>query len=479
MAVVKVSIKDKNTLELQEDAKKGDTINLGCLSSADVSSVSESIKHAALKEAEEKLAKTKAKELEAELLKQEKDLGDKYRQQILALEADKNKYVLITEKQQEQITNEKKLKDTEIKNSIAEKEKEILSLKAEIAIKNEAIKTEIERKNNVEITLTERIKHVDEQRKVATEKTLADAKREKEKLEEALKSSTTQYQLSEQKNKEFFEKQLKDREEEIERLKNMKAKLSTKLVGQTLEEHCELEFEQKIRPFASKGISFGKDNEPKDGTKGDYIYREIDENGVEVISIMFEMKNEEEGGVSAKKKNDDHLKKLNDDRIKKNCEFAVLVSLLEPENDLYNTGIVDKSHKHEKMYVIRPQFFVPIITLLRNAAAKATILKNELMIIKAQSTDITNFEEDLEVFKKGFTNNVRIAGEKHNDAIIALEKQRDSIQKIIDLLKGSDDNLRIANNKLDDLTIKKLTKKNPTMAAKFDEIRSNKKKEDK
>ncbi len=489
MAVIKVSIKDNKTLELQEDAKKGDVIDLSSLSIADVSSVSEAVKLAAKKEAEHELAVLKQKEIEAELLKKEKELNDKYQKEIAILENDKNKYSLITQQkneeiaklkteQEKQIENEKRLKETEIKNSIAEKEKEILSLRAEIAIKDEAIKTEIERKNNVEITLKERMKHQDEQRKSETERVIGDAKREKEKLEEALKSTNTKHELHEQKTKEYYERLVKDKEQEIERLKNMKAKLSTKLIGQSLEEHCELEFEQKMRPFISKNVYFGKDNEAKDGTKGDYIYCEKDENGVEIISIMFEMKNEEDGGVSAKKKNDDHLKKLNDDRNKKNCEYAVLVSMLEPESELYNSGIVDKSYKYQKMYVIRPQFFIPIITLLRNAAAKVASLKNELIIIKEQSTDITNFEDNLSEFKLAFGKNAGIFTSKISSAIEKLEKQKKQIQDIIDLFKGGQKQLDWAGDKLEDLSVKKLTKDNPTMAAKFEEIRNSKNKKD-
>jgi len=316
---------------------------------------------------------------------------------------------------------------------LADKDNEILKLQNEIALKVEELNAEIDRKRHVEIAFTEKMKHIDEQHKLATEMNIADAKREKEKLDEALKLTITQFKLSAQEAKEFYETQLKEKDDEIERFKNLKAKLTTKLVGQTLEEHCEIEFERNLRPHVSRNVTFTKDNETKDGTKGDYIYRETDENGIEILSIMFEMKNEENGGTT---KNIKHLPKLDSDRTKKNCEYAVLVSMLEPESELFNIGIVDKSYEYEKMYVIRPQFFIPIISLLRNEATKVSTLKNELAVVRNQSTDITNFEDNLNNFKNAFGNNARLFGKKITEAITCLEAEKERIDEIIRLFRG-------------------------------------------
>ncbi|NLG11112.1 MAG: DUF2130 domain-containing protein, partial [Coriobacteriaceae bacterium] len=236
----------------------------------------------------------------------------------------------------------------------------------------------------------------------------------------------------------------------------------------TLEQHCEIEFE-KIRSTGFKNAEFSKDTDIKTGSKGDYIYRESDERGNEIISIMFEMKNESDG-TSTKKKNEDFFKELDKDRTEKGCEYAVLVSLLEDGSELYNTGIVDVSHRYPKMYVIRPQFFIPMITLLRNAALNSLQYKSELALVKAQNVDITNFEDSLTAFKEGFARNYNLASRKFHDAIEEIDKTIRLLEKIKDNLIGSENNLRLANNKADDLTIKKLTRGNPTMAAKFAEL---------
>jgi len=258
------------------------------------------------------------------------------------------------------------------------------------------------------------------------------------------------------------------KEDEIERLRDFKQKLSTKMVGETLEQHCEVEF-NKLRATGFQNAYFEKDNDATGGTKGDYIYRETDEEGNEIISIMFEMKNENDE-TATKKKNEDFFAKLDKDRRNKGCEYAVLVSLLEADNEFYNTGIVDVSHKYEKMYVVRPQFFIPIITLLRNAAMNSMQYKAELNLMRSQNIDITNFEEKINAFKTGFARNYDLASRKFKTAIDEIDKTITHLQKTKDALLSSENNLRLANNKAEDLTIKKLTRGNPTMKARFDEL---------
>ena len=260
-----------------------------------------------------------------------------------------------------------------------------------------------------------------------------------------------------------------DREREILRIQDMKAQLSTKMLGESLEQHCEIEF-NRLRPTAFPHAYFEKDNEVIEGTKGDFVFRDFDEEGNEIISIMFEMKNEADDSVN-RKTNESHFKKLDADRKKKNCEYAVLVSLLEPENELYNAGITDVSYRFEKMYVIRPQFFIPIITLLRNAALSSLQYRKELALVRQQNIDVTNFEDQLADFKDKFGRNYRIASQKFQKAIEEIDKSIDHLQKIKDNLIGSENQLRLANDKAEDLTVKKLTRKNPTMKALLDEAR--------
>jgi hypothetical protein len=261
---------------------------------------------------------------------------------------------------------------------------------------------------------------------------------------------------------------IKYKDDEISRVKDMKLKLSTKMLGETLEQHCETEF-NKLRSTAFQRAYFEKDNDSRSGSKGDFIYRETDEFGNEIISIMFEMKNENDE-TATKKKNDDFLKELDKDRTEKKCEYAVLVSLLEADSEYYNSGIVDVSHKYNKMYVVRPQFFIPIITLLRNAAMNSMQYKSELALVKSQNIDITNFEEKLNKFKDGFARNYDLASRKFKDAIDGIDKTIKELQKTKDALLSSENNLRLANEKTEDLTIKKLTYGNPTMKALFDEL---------
>jgi len=290
-------------------------------------------------------------------------------------------------------------------------------------------------------------------------------KTERDEMKSELERARLEKQLAEKSLKEKYETQLKDRDDAIERLRDMKARLSTKMVGETLEQHCETEF-NRIRATAFPRSYFEKDNDSRAGSKGDYIFRDSDEAGTEIVSIMFEMKNENDETAS-KKRNEDFLKELDKDRHEKNCEYAVLVSLLEPDSELYNSGIVDVSHRHRKMYVVRPQFFIPIITLLRNAAQNSLQYKTELASVRAQNIDITEFEDKLVEFKDGFARNYELASKKFKIAIEEIDKTIDHLQKTKDALLGSESNLRLANNKADDLTVKKLTKGNPTMAAKF------------
>lgn len=303
---------------------------------------------------------------------------------------------------------------------------------------------------------------------LAITQALSQVEKERDELKHGLKQVEIEKQLAEKLLKDRYEIQLKDRDDAIERLRDMKARLSTKMVGETLEQHCDTEF-NRIRATAFPNAYFEKDNDARSGSKGDYIFRDLNDADIEIVSIMFEMKNEVDT-TSTKKKNEDFLKELDKDRREKGCEYAVLVSLLEPESELYNSGIVDVSHRYPKMYIIRPQFFIPIITLLRNAALKSLAYKTELAHVKAQNIDITNFESDLDQFKTAFARNYDLASRKFQTAIDEIDKSINHLQKTKDALLGTENNLRLANNKAQDVTIKKLTKKNPTMAAKFDEL---------
>jgi hypothetical protein len=284
-----------------------------------------------------------------------------------------------------------------------------------------------------------------------------------------LEQSRLEKQLAESALKDKYETQLKDRDHAIERLRDMKAKLSSKLLGETLEQHCETEF-NRLRATAFPNAYFEKDNDARSGSKGDYVFREFDSEGTEVVSVMFEMKNENDRSTS-KSRNEDFLKELDRDRNEKSCEYAILVSMLEPDSDLYNSGIVDVSHRYPKMYIVRPQFFIPIITLLRNAAQKSLAYKRELAVFKAQNIDITHFEAELESFKNGFAKNYDLATRRFQTAIDEIDKSIDHLQKTKEALLGTDRNLRLANDKAQDVTIKKLTRGNPTMAAKFKALR--------
>lgn len=304
---------------------------------------------------------------------------------------------------------------------------------------------------------------------LAIAQALASVEKERDALKGGLERAQLEKTLAEKSLKDKYETQLKDRDDAIERLRDMKARLSTKMVGETLEQHCETEF-NRIRATAFPRAYFEKDNDARSGSKGDFIFRDGDEAGTEIVSIMFEMKNESDL-TATKSKNEDFLKELDKDRNEKGCEYAVMVSLLEPDNEFYNTGIVDMFHRFPKMYIVRPQFFIPIITLLRNAAMNSMKYKTELALVKAQSVDITNFENELETFKSAFARNFDLASQRFQKAIDEIDKSIDHLQKTKEALLGTDRNLRLANDKAQDVTIKKLTKGNPTMAAKFAELK--------
>ncbi len=338
---------------------------------------------------------------------------------------------------------------------------------AETKIAGEMAKKTTEKDIEIE-RLNAALRAADLTRQLALKEALGSVEKERDDLKRDLDVQKTEQELLKASLKDKYETQIKDRDDQIERLKDMKAKLSTKMVGETLEQHCEIEF-NKIRPTAFPKAYFEKDNDAKTGSKGDFIFREADDDGTEFISIMFEMKNENDE-TATKKKNEDFLKELDKDRNEKTCEYAILVSLLEPNNELYNTGIVDVSYRYPKMYVIRPQFFIPMITLLRNAALSSLKYKAELALMKAQNIDITNFEKELNNFKDGFERNYDLASKRFQLAIDEIDKSIDHLQKTKDALLGTVNNLRLANDKAQDVTIKKLTHGNPTMAAKFAEL---------
>ncbi len=356
------------------------------------------------------------------------------------------------------------------------KDAEIERLKAELKSSAELVqakvtgelKDEAAKKDTEIVRLREELKAADISKQLALREALGDVEKERDNLKRDLEVKHAEHKLLESSLKEKYETQIKDRDDAIERLKDLKAKLSTKMVGETLEQHCETEF-NRIRAAAFPRAYFEKDNDGSSGSKGDYIFRDSDEACTECVSIMFEMKNESDT-TATKKKNEDFFKELDKDRNEKRCEYAVLVSLLEPDNELYNTGIVDVSHRYPKMYVIRPQFFIPMITVLRNAAQNSLKYKTELALVKAQNIDITNFEDDLDKFKAAFGKNFDLASKRFQSAIDEIDKSIDHLQKTKEALLGTDRNLRLANDKAQDVTIKKLTRGNPTMAAKFEQL---------
>ena len=355
----------------------------------------------------------------------------------------------------ERLTQAEKEKVGALKLLEKESESTIQAIKAEKEIKIERLNSQIREKES--------------STQLVVDKAVREMEKDRDKLKNDLKNALLEKQNSENLLKDKYKTQIRDRDDHIERLKDMKAKLSTKMVGETLEQHCEIEF-NRLRSTAFQTAFFEKDNDRRTGSKGDYIFRDHDENKTEIVSIMFEMKNETDT-TTAKSKNEDFLRELDKDRHEKGCEYAVLVSLLEPDNELYNMGIVDVFHRYPKMYVIRPQFFIPMITLLRNAAMHSLKYKSELAQIRGQNIDVTNFETELEAFKTAFGKNFELASRKFATAIDEIDKSISHLQKTKDALLSTDRNLRIANDKAQDVTIKRLTRNNPTMAVKFAETK--------
>lgn len=405
----------------------------------------------------------------ADILKQVRnhEFDAELNERLMALEREKEQAVRLAEanaKNELQAVMSKKI--AEIAELKAERESAIAKLAAE----QETKLTRIQAEKSAEIaTLKAKLEASITERTLSVTEAVNKIEKERDLLANELKGKDTEKQLLETSLKEQFNSELRSKDEMIAYYKDMKAKQSTKMIGESLEQHCETEF-NKLRATAFQNAYFEKDNDARSGSKGDYIYREVDHAGNEIISIMFEMKNEGDE-TATKHKNEDFLKELDKDRIEKKCEYAVLVTLLESDSELYNSGIVDVAHRHDKMYVIRPQFFIPIITLLRNAALNSLKYKSELALVKAQNIDVTTFEDQLNDFRDSFGRNYRLASEKFSTAIESIDKSIAQLQKTKESLLSSENNLRIANNKADDLSIKKLTRGNPTMSAKFDDLK--------
>ena len=361
--------------------------------------------------------------------------------------------------------------------TLHQKEQTIQSLQDQLSSATKLTKSECENNYQKQLSqkdleiqaLHQQVQALEMQTKMQVSDATKELEKQCDKLQNTLTQNQIEYQLKETTLKEKYDTLLQTKEEQIAYYKDFKLKQSTKMIGESLEQHCEIEF-NKLRATAFPHAYFEKDNDARTGSKGDYIYRELDENGIEIISIMFEMKNENDK-TATKHKNEDFLKELDKDRNEKNCEYAVLVSMLEPENELYNTGIVDKSHRYPKMYVIRPQFFIPMITILRNAALNSLQYKNELQLVRNQNIDITHFEENMNDFKQKFSRNYELASRRFNDAIGEIDKTISHLQKTKEALLSSERQLQLANNKAEDLTIKRLTRNNPTMKQKFDELK--------
>ena len=405
----------------------------------------------------------------ADILKQVRDhqFEEELRERVASFERDKESAVLLAEeKTKNQLAADLAKRDAEIADLKARATAKIKELQAE----TELTSTKIAAEKDAELAqLRAQLQSSETEKQLALSEAVGKVEKERDQIANELKSKDTEKRLLESSLKDKYENELRSKDEMIAYYKDMKAKLSTKMVGETLEQHCEIEFE-KLRATAFQNATFGKDNDASSGSKGDYVYRETDENGTEIISIMFEMKNENDE-TATKKTNVSFLKELDKDRNEKKCEYAVLVSLLEADNELYNVGIVDKSHEYKKMYVIRPQFFIPMITLLRNAALNSLKYKSELALVRSQNIDVTNFESQLDDFRDSFGRSYRLASERFSDAVASIDKSIAQLQKTKENLLKSEDHYRIANSKVDDLSVKKLTRGNSTMQAKFADLK--------
>ncbi len=402
-------------------------------------------------------AKIQALEAQLEVGKTEKELAIK-------------NAVTNAEKERDELQNQLKqaVQETQNAKDQADKEKANAIELTEQKIRS-SLQTEIQESRARVLELKAQLEAKEVSQKLAITEAVRVIEKDRDALNHSLEQAALEKKVAEKTLTDKYEVRLKDRDDEIERLKDFKAKLSTKMVGETLEQHCETEF-NRIRATAFPMAHFEKDNDASSGSKGDFIFKDKDESGTDIVSIMFEMKNENDT-TATKKKNEDFFKELDKDRNEKNCEYAILVSLLEPENELYNSGIIDVSYRYKKMYVIRPQFFIPMITLLRDAAMNSLSYKNKLAEEKAQNIDVTNFENDLDKFKNAFGKNYELASNHFQKAVDEIDKSISHLQKTRESLLKSENQLRLANDKAQDVTVKKLVRKNPTMKEKFDQAK--------
>ena len=424
-----------------------------------------------LRERTSELEKHLQKEHEIELAAQEDKITLKTKQQYEKEKEELTKE--ISRLKEEQAIQSAKTKEeliSEIEKIKTSQFEKIEKLSHEHAEQLEEIKDKLRKSEEEKNKLQHELSAFDDKQKLAVLEAVKKVEDEKHALENSFNEKNRELESALLQEKEKGKVLLEQKEKEVEFYKDLKTRMSTKMVGETLEQHCEIQFNQ-LRATAFKNAYFEKDNDARTGSKGDYIYRECDENGVEIISIMFEMKNEMDE-TATKHKNEDFFKELDKDRKEKNCEYAVLVSMLESDSELYNAGIVDVSYKYDKMYVVRPQCFIPMITLLRNAAMNALMYKQELATVKNQDIDISNFEDSLMKFKDDFSRNYDIAHKHFDNAIDEIDKTIQHLEKVKKELLGSDNQLRIANSKVEDVSVKKLTKNNPTMKAKFEELNS-------
>ncbi len=415
-------------------------------------------------------------EMKAKLANAENEKKLTVAESIQKIEKERDKLINDLKNKENEKENAVKLAVANLKNSLQEdlskKDKEIIELKTQSKLE---LNEQLNKKETLLANMKAKLENAENEKKLSVVEAIKKTEKERDELSNILKGKDTEKQLLEKSLNEKFYVELKTKDEiiklkddEIIRYKDMKLKLSTKMLGETLEQHCENEF-NKLRSTGFQKAYFEKDNDSKTGSKGDYIYKEFDDAGIEIISIMFEMKNEGEE-TAIKKRNEDFFKELDKDRIEKKCEYAVLVSLLEVESELYNSGIVDVSHKYHKMYVVRPQFFIPIITLMRNAAMNSLKYKKELVSARNENIDITNFEDEINKFKDSFGKNFELASRKLQTAIDEIDKTIVHLQKTKEALLSSENNLRLANNKAENLSVKKLIRGNPTMTAKFEEL---------
>lgn len=499
---VKISIQDEHTLVLQEDASKGDLIDLNSIHETDIdsttiTSVVNAIKNDAFEAEVAKVRTAIEREKELELKLKEQELLEKVKSleqekaSIAKLAEANAKNVLQTDiaKRDTEIANlrallqasttEKQLAVTEALKKI-EKERDDLIAKLrekqdeakliESQTKN-TLQQDISNKNSEIAALQAKLDAKETEKRLAVTEAINAIERERNELAGKLESKDTEKKLLEVSLKDKYESELKLKDEQIAQYKDFKAKQSVKLLGESLEQHCEIAFRQWQATGAFKNVSFGKDNDVSSGGKGDYIYRETDEDGNEILSIMFDMKNEGDD-TTTKKKNEDHFKKLDKDRAEKHCEYAVLVSVLEADSELY-VGITDVSYMFNKMYVVRPQFFIPIITILRNAALNSMQYKSELALVRSQNIDITNFENDLQLFQDGFMKNVKDSSNKFQEAMDGIDATIKKLESVKEALRLSNKHLLTAGSKVENVSVKQLTKNNPTMARKFTELEKN------